>query len=697
MDTKLKKYNTGLTVLIFVLCIVLFITSLMGIAIILNKSSELEHLADIDDLLLNDSYQNSKMFQWDVSDKVNNIVYLLNEYKSEEYIRNGMTLSEDYAKETEKNKERLILEELRYFREIAKELDKEQGFTYFASDGTHILTNMRDIGDGKYVKPENFTGKPAYLIFQNDKLNVKLSDKSNESNAFIQKLEARIAREYNPELRVYLSFDQEYLAEHEEAFSLVRRDIFKWLPYTIASIILTLAAFIFLVTTTGRRDEEGNRQVYKIDKIFTEIQLIIIAFCFFGGGVLFVQFLFDAIYNLNLNGAVYYYGGSFTLSMTIAVIIGLTAAGIGLLFILSCVRNIKAGRFIKNSLIYIVAAAIIKGLMSLYHGGSVMRKTVLITLVICILSATVVLAPIVAILIIILAPKWVKKYEEIKKGVDEVKNGNLTYKIPLSGNGELDELAKGINEISEASNIAIQNELKNQRLKTDLISNVSHDLKTPLTSIITYIDLLKREGLDSTDAPKYLEILDQKSIRLKKLTEDLFDAAKASSGAIPVRFEKVEMLSLINQGLGEMNNQIEASRLNFIINAQKTQYYVKADGQLLWRVLENLLGNVLKYALEGSRVYIDIKEQNARQGKTPNVILEIKNISKSELNIDADELMERFKRGDESRTTEGSGLGLAIAKDLVRLQNGWFEIKIDGDLFKASIMLEAYEEENEGI
>lgn len=234
MDTKLKKYNTGLTVLIFVLCIVLFITSLMGIAIILNKSSELEHLADIDDLLLNDSYQNSKMFQWDVSDKVNNIVYLLNEYKSEEYIRNGMTLSEDYAEEIEENKERHILEELRYFREIAKELDKEQGFTYFASDGTHILTNMRDIGDGKYVKPENFTGKPAYLIFQNDKLNVKLSDKSNESNAFIQKLEARIAREYNPELRVYLSFDQEYLAEHEEAFSLVRRDIFKWLPYTIA-------------------------------------------------------------------------------------------------------------------------------------------------------------------------------------------------------------------------------------------------------------------------------------------------------------------------------------------------------------------------------------------------------------------------------------------------------------------------------
>ncbi|OPY57820.1 MAG: Alkaline phosphatase synthesis sensor protein PhoR [Pelotomaculum sp. PtaU1.Bin035] len=236
----------------------------------------------------------------------------------------------------------------------------------------------------------------------------------------------------------------------------------------------------------------------------------------------------------------------------------------------------------------------------------------------------------------------------------------------------------------------MQNELKNQRMKADLISNVSHDLKTPLTSIITYIDLLKQEGLDSLAAPKYLEILDQKSIRLKKLTEDLFDAAKASSGAIPVRFEKVDMLSLVNQGLGEMSDRIETSNLEFKINAQKEKYYIHADGQLLWRVVENLLGNVLKYAQEGSRVYIDLYEQNSKLVKSPNVVLEIKNISKMELNIDADELMERFKRGDESRTTEGSGLGLAIAKDLVRLQNGRFEIKIDGDLFKAIVMLESY-------
>lgn len=221
--------------------------------------------------------------------------------------------------------------------------------------------------------------------------------------------------------------------------------------------------------------------------------------------------------------------------------------------------------------------------------------------------------------------------------------------------------------------------------------------------MVSYIDLLKTEGLDSPNAPEYLDILDQKTERLRKLTEDLFEAAKASSGAMPVNMETVDLLSLINQSMGEMNDRIEASSLDFILNAEKDKYYVSADGQLLYRVVENLLGNVLKYAQDGSRVYIDIKEPQVRTGgpaagKSENtqegghkgmVVLEIKNISKQQLNVSPDELMERFKRGDDSRSTEGSGLGLAIAKDLVKLMNGWFEIKIDGDLFKTRVMLNA--------
>jgi len=288
-------------------------------------------------------------------------------------------------------------------------------------------------------------------------------------------------------------------------------------------------------------------------------------------------------------------------------------------------------------------------------------------------------------------PKFVREFEEIKSGIDEVRSGNLSYKIPELDVREFNEVATGINEISLSSNMAVQNEMKNQRMKAELISNVSHDLKTPLTSMVTYIDLLKTEGLTSENAPQYLDVLDQKTSRLRQLTEDLFEAAKASSGAIPVRKEKIDLLSLINQGLGEMEQDIAEVGLDIIIKAELEKYYVWADGQLLWRVVENLLGNVIKYTQENTRVYINITEA----GESINsgmVVLEIKNISRQALNIEADELMERFKRGDESRTTEGSGLGLAIAKDLVKLQGGLLDIKIDGDLFKAVVMLAKVEE-----
>jgi len=590
----------------------------------------------------------------------------------------------------------MIMDELRAFEYSQKELDQTEGFSYLATDGTYTVMNIASSPNtlGSAADINFFKKAPAYLIYEGDdltKIPASFEGINGSMKNFDKSLEARLDDHYNPDLKVYFSFDQSFLNAKEAEFAEAKAEIVKWMPMAIICGLLSLILLICLLITTGKKDQMGNSPIYKVDKIFTELQLFIIGILFVGGGAMFGRFMLETVnYGIFFNSRIYSNNNPLYLSIALASVIGLFSAGLGLYFILSVVRNIKAGRFLKNSVIYIVVSALWKGLKAFYHGGSLMKKVVLVTLAICILSATIVLAPVAAALVIIIAPKWIKKFEEVKKGVEEVKNGNLTYKIKADGDGELDELARGINEISEASNIAIQNELKNQRLKTDLISNVSHDLKTPLTSIITYIDLLKQEGLDCPDAPKYLEILDQKSIRLKKLTEDLFDAAKASSGAIPVRFETVEMLSLINQGLGEMSDKIETSNLEFKINAQRERYYVRADGQLLWRVVENLLGNVLKYAQEGSRVYIDLKEQNGKAGTIPNVILEIKNISKTELNIDADELMERFKRGDESRTTEGSGLGLAIAKDLVRLQNGWFEIKIDGDLFKAVVMLEAY-------
>ena len=481
-------------------------------------------------------------------------------------------------------------------------------------------------------------------------------------------------------------------ADNAVALTALRNQMSANFAFSIVCAVITLGAFVYLCMAVGDRNENGKIILKAVDRVYTEIQLLIIVAMLTVGGWLFLQFSVLAIRNtsdgLIRNRAlmINFYEPA-VIAVGIACAAGAVAAACGLWIFLSCVRKIKAGYFLKQSIIGKICIVLYT---SLFVGGSLTRKAVLIAALLCLLSATIICAPFILILIFIFAPKMARKFEEIKYGVDEVKNGNLGHKIPLTGNGEFDKLAQGINEISQSSNAAVQNEMKNQRMKAELISNVSHDLKTPLTSMVTYIDLLKSEGLASEHAEEYLNILDQKTSRLRQLTEDLFEAAKASSGAMPVTMEKVDLLSLINQGLGEMNQRIADSGLEMIIKAELDKYYVWADGQLLWRVIENLLNNVLKYAQENTRVYINVSA-TAAADNPGMVVLDMKNISRQALNIEAGELMERFKRGDESRATEGSGLGLAIAKDLVKLQNGWLDVKIDGDLFKATVMLEKAE------
>lgn len=212
-----------------------------------------------------------------------------------------------------------------------------------------------------------------------------------------------------------------------------------------------------------------------------------------------------------------------------------------------------------------------------------------------------------------------------------------------------------------------------------MITNVSHDIKTPLTSIINYIDLLKRDGITNEKAEEYLTILDNKSQRLKKLTEDLVEASKASSGNIKLNMEKLEVNELIRQVSGEFEDKFKSRNLQEVATFTQKPIYIYADSRYMYRVLENMYSNVSKYALENTRVYTDIIENGN------NVIIQIKNVSKDKLNISADELMQRFVRGDTSRNTEGSGLGLSIATSLTELQGGKFHIYLDGDLFKITI------------
>ena len=268
---------------------------------------------------------------------------------------------------------------------------------------------------------------------------------------------------------------------------------------------------------------------------------------------------------------------------------------------------------------------------------------------------------------------------KIIKGTEEIVSGNFNYNIEEKGSGDLLRLAKNINNMKVGFKKSLENEIKSERLKSELITNVSHDLKTPLTSIINYVDLLKKEGLSKEEAQGYIEVLDRKSQRLKTLIDDLFEASKMASGAVELNIEKVDVTALLQQSLAELDEKINKSSLIFKLKLPKQKVYANLDGKRTWRVFENLINNILKYSQPKTRVYIELIEQNHK------IIITMKNISSYEMDFDNVEIFERFKRGDKSRNTEGSGLGLSIAKSILELQGGNLSIEIDGDLFKAVV------------
>ena len=271
--------------------------------------------------------------------------------------------------------------------------------------------------------------------------------------------------------------------------------------------------------------------------------------------------------------------------------------------------------------------------------------------------------------------------DKIMVGAKAAAEGKLNYKIDEKGRGHLRELAHDINNIKDGLKKSVENEMKSENMKTELITNVSHDLKTPLTSIINYIDLLKRENIEPENARDYVNILDKKSQRLKVLIEDLFEASKAASGAMELNISRIDIGQLLKQALGENDERFKDNRLEVKLNIPDDKIFINGDGKRLYRVFENLISNIVKYSLSNTRVYIDMFKEN------DEVTIVMKNISAYELSFDTNEITNRFKRGDASRSTEGSGLGLAIAKSIVELHNGSFKIEADGDLFKSIIKL----------
>ena len=362
--------------------------------------------------------------------------------------------------------------------------------------------------------------------------------------------------------------------------------------------------------------------------------------------------------------------------------------GIFLVAYMSVIRRIKGKRVWKSSLSYSIVQSCKKvymarktsGRMIIAFSGLMFANIFLVSVF---RGFGVVMALIGDGLVLLYLIREGAGRQVIRDGLARIASGELDFKIDASELiGDNKEMAEAVNHVGDGLQNAVKETLKSERLKADLITNVSHDIKTPLTSIINYVDLLKREEIQDPKLKGYIDILDSKSQRLKQLTEDLVEASKISSGNIVLDMQPIRLGELIRQTNGEFEEKFNARNLEIVSRIPEEPIVIMADGRRMWRVIENLYNNVAKYAMPGTRVYVEVKKIGCR------VIFEIKNVSEHPLNIRAEELTERFIRGDVSRSTEGSGLGLSIAQNLVNLQHGTFDIYLDGDLFKITITFE---------
>lgn len=455
----------------------------------------------------------------------------------------------------------------------------------------------------------------------------------------------------------------------------------------LVSLMGWIISLVYLTLATGRRTGEEKIHLNPIDKIKTEI--LVAAFIFMMAELV--------ILITKVNSEEWAVYGIIVASGTVSLVID----GLFLIFYLSMVRRMKAEMLWETS----VACWLERGIRKVFARQKTTVRVLLLFaghMAVCFILAVGAfyyrsMTALVLLLLFsagecyMILRKAVEQYQ-IRLGVEKIRDGALSGKIDIEQlHGEEKSLAEAINNIGEGLLHAVDDSTKNERMKADLITNVSHDIKTPLTSIINYVNLMKLEKIDNERVQGYIKILDEKSQRLRQLTADLVEASKISSGNVKLDMQVIDLVELVYQTSGEFNEKFEQKELTIVTKLPKTAVLIRADGRQLYRVIENLYNNVAKYALEKTRVYVDIAYVEEK------VVFSIKNVSEHSLareNSNAGDLTERFIRGDSSRTTEGSGLGLSIAKSLTVLMGGVFDIKVDGDLFKASITFPQYADEN---
>ena len=450
--------------------------------------------------------------------------------------------------------------------------------------------------------------------------------------------------------------------------------------YTIPiSAILLIAIIIYLVWAIGHTKESSKIELNGIDKLSYEILSILV---FFVIGILISIVIGNIESRMPQKIAV---------SIFIVSYVGIYASS--MLWFTTTIKRIKAKKFWHSFLVYKIYSWLKRLIKKSYNkitDKTDISKTVIVLYIAFLLVQAILFSlsgSFLGTLLIIVFWIWVlfklleytKKINNINEALKNIYEGNPNVHLTEEEQkGVLKQMSKYINDIAGGFTNAIEQSLKSERLKTELITNVSHDIKTPLTSIINYVDLLKKEEINNAKIEQYIAILDKKSQRLKKLIEDLVEASKVSSGNVKLNIENININELLKQTIGEFEDKFEKKNLKIDLELPNKDVIIQADSRYMYRIIENLFSNITKYAMEGTRVYIELKNINGIQ-------IEMKNISKDKLNISSEELMQRFVRGDKSRYTEGSGLGLSIAKSLVELQGGEFLIEIDGDLFKVTI------------
>lgn len=442
------------------------------------------------------------------------------------------------------------------------------------------------------------------------------------------------------------------------------------------SFIIGAAAFVFLMCAAGHRN--GTDEI--VTTVWDHLWLDVFAV----GAVLAEVFVFYVAEIFLINVDVAYL--PFILFVT--AVATLCMGWLLLLFLLSFSVRVKLGKWWRHTLCYQLFRKIGQFARMIWENIGFLWKVILVMLVLAFFEGIGVLMFFnsdIALLLwllekLVLYPLvlwYCVQLNQLKNGTEKIAGGEPGYQISTKRmNGIFKEQGEQINHISDGMTHAIEERMKSERFKTELITNVSHDIKTPLTSIINYVDLLEKEDLHNETAQEYLEVLERQSSRLKKLIEDLIEASKASTGNLPVHLERLEAGIFMTQTVGEFEEKTKEAGLDLVIEKPETQVYIMADSRHFWRVIDNLMNNICKYAQSGTRVYINLEVKEAQ------VSITFRNTSKYPLNISSDELMERFVRGDASRNTEGSGLGLSIANSLMDLMGGTFRLYVDGDLFK---------------